>query len=68
VAADLPHADPIHKVTIVPRGQAMGVTQQLPEKDKYLYRLDYLLDRLAVIMGAGGGGNYLQYRHQWRGE
>jgi cell division protease FtsH len=51
VAADLPHADPIHKVTIVPRGQAMGVTQQLPEKDKYLYRLDYLLDRLAVIMG-----------------
>ncbi|MFB6273833.1 MAG: ATP-dependent zinc metalloprotease FtsH [Salinibacter sp.] len=51
VAALLPHADPIHKVTIVPRGQAMGVTQQLPEKDKYLYRLDYLLDRLAVIMG-----------------
>jgi cell division protease FtsH len=51
VAAALPHADPIHKVTIVPRGQAMGVTQQLPEKDKYLYRLDYLLDRLAVIMG-----------------
>ncbi len=51
VAAMLPHADPVHKVTIVPRGQAMGVTQQLPEKDKYLYRLDYLLDRLAVIMG-----------------
>jgi len=51
VAAVLPHADPVHKVTIVPRGQAMGVTQQLPEKDKYLYRLDYLLDRLAVIMG-----------------
>ncbi|MFO8100343.1 MAG: ATP-dependent zinc metalloprotease FtsH [Salinibacter sp.] len=51
VAAGLTHADPVHKVTIVPRGQAMGVTQQLPEKDKYLYRLDYLLDRLAVIMG-----------------
>jgi cell division protease FtsH len=51
VAAVLPHADPVHKVTIVPRGQAMGVTQQLPEKDKYLYREDYLLDRLAVIMG-----------------
>jgi len=51
VAAALPNADPVHKVTIVPRGQAMGVTQQLPEKDKYLYRLDYLLDRLAVIMG-----------------
>jgi len=51
VAAVLPNADPVHKVTIVPRGQAMGVTQQLPEKDKYLYRLDYILDRLAVIMG-----------------
>ena len=51
VAAVLPNADPIHKVTIVPRGQAMGVTQQLPEKDKYLYRREYLLDRLAVIMG-----------------
>ena len=51
VGAVLPNADPVHKVTIVPRGQAMGVTQQLPEKDKYLYRLDYILDRLAVIMG-----------------
>jgi len=51
VAAALTHADPIHKVTIVPRGQAMGVTQQLPEKDKYLYRREYILDRLAVIMG-----------------
>jgi len=51
VAAVLPNADPVHKVTIVPRGKAMGVTQQLPEKDKYLYREDYLLDRLAVIMG-----------------
>ncbi len=51
VAAVLSNADPVHKVTIVPRGQAMGVTQQLPEKDKYLYREDYLLDRLAVIMG-----------------
>ena len=51
VAAVLPNADPIHKVTIVPRGQAMGVTQQLPEKEKYLYRREYLLDRLAVIMG-----------------
>jgi cell division protease FtsH len=51
VAAVLPNADPVHKVTIVPRGKAMGVTQQLPEKDKYLYREDYLLDRLAVVMG-----------------
>jgi cell division protease FtsH len=51
VAAALPHADPVHKVTIVPRGQAMGVTQQMPEKEKYLYRREYLLDRMAVVMG-----------------
>ncbi|MEX2352144.1 MAG: ATP-dependent zinc metalloprotease FtsH [Balneolaceae bacterium] len=51
VAAALPHADPIHKVSIIPRGQAMGVTLQLPEKEKYLYHREYLLDRLAVIMG-----------------
>ena len=51
VAAVLPHADPIHKVTIVPRGQAMGVTQQLPERDRYLYPMDYMLDRMAVMMG-----------------
>ncbi|MFO7945096.1 MAG: ATP-dependent zinc metalloprotease FtsH [Anaerolineales bacterium] len=51
VAAVLPDADPIHKVTIVPRGKAMGVTQQLPEKDRYLYNKEYMLDRLAVMMG-----------------
>jgi cell division protease FtsH len=51
VAAVLPNADPIHKVTIVPRGRAMGVTQQLPEKEKYIYPREYLLDRLAVMMG-----------------
>ena len=51
VAAYLPNADPVHKVTIIPRGRAMGVTQQLPKKEKYLYNRDYMLDRLAVIMG-----------------
>ena len=51
VAAVVPNADPIHKVTIVPRGRAMGVTQQLPEQDRYLYPRNYLLDRLAVMMG-----------------
>jgi cell division protease FtsH len=51
VAAFTPHADPIHKVTIVPRGMAMGVTQQLPEKEKYIYSREYILDRLAVMMG-----------------
>ena len=51
VAVVLPHTDPVHKVTIIPRGRAMGVTQQLPEGDRYLYHRDYLLDRMAVMMG-----------------
>jgi cell division protease FtsH len=51
VAAVLPNADPVHKVTIIPRGKAMGVTQQLPEKEKLLYKKDYMLDRMAVMMG-----------------
>ncbi|MEZ4728499.1 MAG: ATP-dependent zinc metalloprotease FtsH [Caldilineaceae bacterium] len=51
LAAVLPNADPIHKVTIVPRGRAMGVTQQLPEQEKYIYPKEYLVDRLAVMMG-----------------
>ncbi|MDZ7703453.1 MAG: ATP-dependent zinc metalloprotease FtsH [Trueperaceae bacterium] len=51
LAATLPHADPIEKVTIVPRGKAMGVTQQIPEREQYIYRREYLLDRLAVMMG-----------------
>ena len=51
VAAALPNADPIHKVTIVPRGQALGVTQQLPERDRFIYPREYMLDRLAVMMG-----------------
>ncbi|MBN1427150.1 MAG: ATP-dependent zinc metalloprotease FtsH [Anaerolineae bacterium] len=51
VAAVAPHAEPIHKVTIVPRGRVMGVTQQLPERDRYIYSREYMLDRLAVMMG-----------------
>ena len=51
LAAVLPYSDPIHKVTIVPRGRAMGVTQQLPERDRYIYRREFMLDRLAVMMG-----------------
>ncbi len=51
LAAVLPNADPIHKVTIVPRGRAMGATHQLPERDRYLYRREYMLDRLAMMMG-----------------
>jgi cell division protease FtsH len=51
VAAVLPNAEPIHKVTIVPRGRAMGVTQQIAEREKYVYARSYMMDHLAVIMG-----------------
>ncbi len=51
VAALLPNADPVYKVTIIPRGKAMGATQQLPETEKYLYERDYVVDRLAVMLG-----------------
>ncbi|MDX1579470.1 MAG: cell division protein FtsH, partial [Gemmatimonadota bacterium] len=51
VAASLPTTDPVHKVTIIPRGRAMGVTQQLPERERYVYRRDELLERVAVLLG-----------------
>ena len=47
----LEHADPVHKVTIIPRGQALGVTQQLPVDDKHNYSTVYLHDQLAVLLG-----------------
>ena len=47
----LPHADPIHKVTIIPRGMTLGVTQQLPVDDKHNYSRDYLEDRIAILLG-----------------
>jgi cell division protease FtsH len=51
VAALLPGADPLHKVTIIPRGRAMGVTMQLPEADRHTYTKDYLETQVAVLMG-----------------
>jgi cell division protease FtsH len=50
-AAVLPHADPVHKVTILPTGMALGVTQQLPLEERHIYRQDYIEDRLVVAMG-----------------
>ena len=47
----LPNADPIHKVTIIPRGRALGYTQALPEGEKYLTSKAELKDRLAMLMG-----------------
>ena len=51
VAALRAHADPLHKVTIIPRGMALGVTMQLPIDDKHTYTRDYLETRLAIMMG-----------------
>ncbi len=51
LAVLLPNADPIHKVTIIPRGMALGVTMQLPVDDKHNYSRDYLQDQLAILLG-----------------
>jgi cell division protease FtsH len=51
VAAMRDHADPLHKVTIIPRGMALGVTMQLPEDDKHTVTKDYLETQLAILMG-----------------
>lgn len=51
VARLLPNADPVHKVTIIPRGRALGVTMQLPEEDRYAYTKDYLMDQIAILFG-----------------
>ena len=51
LAVLLPHADPVHKVTIIPRGMALGVTMQLPVDDKHNYSRDYLNDQIAILLG-----------------
>ena len=51
VAKNLEHADPVHKVSIIPRGMALGVTMQLPEEDKYNHDREYLEDQIAIMMG-----------------
>jgi cell division protease FtsH len=51
VAKMIPGADPIHKVTIIPRGRALGLTQQLPIDEKHTYPKGYLCDRLAILLG-----------------
>jgi cell division protease FtsH len=51
VASLLPEADPLHKVTIIPRGRALGVTMQLPEADRHTYSRAYLDGQLAILMG-----------------
>ena len=51
LAVLLPHADPIHKVTIIPRGMALGLTQQLPLDDKHNYSREYLNDQISILLG-----------------
>jgi cell division protease FtsH len=51
VAALVPHADPLHKVTIVPRGRALGVTMQLPEGDRHTHTREFLEAQIAILMG-----------------
>ena len=51
VAAKLPNSDPVHKVTIIPRGMALGVTQQLPIDDRHNYTKEYLQTDISILMG-----------------
>lgn len=51
VAKLVPKSDPLHKVTIIPRGRALGVTMQLPEQDRYAYDKQYLMSRVAILFG-----------------
>ncbi|MGQ9681994.1 MAG: ATP-dependent zinc metalloprotease FtsH [Anaerolineae bacterium] len=66
MAVSMPRADPIHKVTIVPRGRAMGVTQQLPENDVHVYQQAYMIDRLAVLL-AGRASEMLVFNTKTSG-
>mgnify|MGYP006288741981 CR=1 FL=1 len=51
LASLLPNADPLQKVSIIPRGRALGATEQIPEEDRYNYKYSYLTDRMAVMLG-----------------
>ncbi len=51
VARLMPKSDPVHKVTIIPRGRALGVTMQLPQEDQYAYDRQYILSRIAILFG-----------------
>jgi cell division protease FtsH len=66
VAAMLPGADPLHKVTIIPRGRALGVTMQLPETDRHTHTRHYLEAKIAILMG-GRVAEELFMRHMTSG-
>jgi cell division protease FtsH len=54
VSLHVKYADPLHKITIIPRGRALGITFQLPEKDKYTVDSRFVLDKIAILMGGRG--------------
>jgi len=54
VSLHVTHADPLHKITIIPRGRALGITFQLPEKDSYTVDSRFVLDKIAILMGGRG--------------
>ena len=66
VARLIPGTDPVHKITIIPRGMALGATQQLPEDEKYTYTKDYLLKNITVLLG-GRAAEELVLKHQTTG-
>src|SRR6185503_9741915 len=51
VVVAAPNSDPVHKVSILPRGRALGVTQALPERDRLMYKKEYLEDQICMLMG-----------------
>ncbi|MDO8957499.1 MAG: AAA family ATPase, partial [Deltaproteobacteria bacterium] len=77
VAKFLPGADPIHKVTIIPRGRALGITQQLPAEDKHTLSKEYIINKIAIFLGGRaaeelvlntqttGAGNDLEMATEW---
>lgn len=66
VAKMIPGSDPIHKVTIIPRGRALGITQQLPIDEKHTYPRDYLINNITIMMG-GRAAEELVLHHQTTG-
>jgi cell division protease FtsH len=66
VADFLPGADPLHKVTIIPRGRALGLTMQLPLDDKYNYSKEYLVNRITILLG-GRAAEEIVLRQQTTG-
>ncbi|HOV89364.1 MAG TPA: ATP-dependent zinc metalloprotease FtsH [Syntrophorhabdaceae bacterium] len=66
VAKMLPNADPIHKVTIIPRGRALGITQQLPIDERHTYPKEYLLDNITILLG-GRAAEQIVLNHETTG-